>query len=208
MVRVRVIKSRKRGGAYADCVGCLGTVVPGYEESTNMAVMLDDRINFAAKIGCFWFDQSELKFLEGMDEEMENNKNMEGFEMSDIKGVVCGQYLGGSTEHGFAVMQEPDVVMYNIDDIVVVPSHVKGYSLVRITRYPEIGEEVNPVAPIVSGVDVKWYEAKLAQKKRKAELQAEMKVRAAQLQNIQLYEQLAALDPNMAELVKEFKELG
>ena len=60
---------------------------------------------------------------------------------------------------------------------------------------------------IISSVNLAEYNKRLTNRVRAAELKEQMEQRAAELQDVMLYETLAASDTKMMELLTQFKSL-
>lgn len=174
-------------------VGMTGTVRTTYEGS--IAVKLDDAYNDRSSRGYFYFTEKQLKLLKGEDElKMEGN-----YRIADV------QFIEGANKsevYAYACYDE-DV---NIDDICVVKSAHHGFGIARVVRFREKTDEVI-TREIVCVADFHKFEAREMAREKRAELKKTMAKRASALQELAMYEMLAKSDPEMAELLKNYKEL-
>lgn len=186
--RVEVISDNYKGRT----TGMTGTVRSNYED--NIAVNIDGMTNTRSSYGCYYYKNKQLKLLGG-DTIMEGN-----YRIAHVK------FLEGTntdTVYHYALY---DGTLAWEGDICVVKSAHHGFGLARIVEItPKTDEAIT--REIVCRADFSEYEARVAQRKRKAELMAEMKKRAAAAQEIMIYRNLAASDPAMAELLKEYENL-
>ena len=185
--RVEVISDRYRGRT----VGLTGTVRTTY--ASNIAVNLDSMTNTKSSYGCFYYNNNQLKKLEG-GTIMEGNYN-----------IAYVKFLEGSNNniYHYALYDGTEAT---IGDICVAKSANHGFGLVRIVDIkPKSNEDIT--REIVCKADFSAYTEREACRKRKAELVSEMKKRAAAVQEILIYKTLAASDPAMAELLSEYDKL-
>lgn len=175
-----------------DLVGLEGTVRSVYDN--NVAVELDSLRNKQSGYGYFYFDPNNLKNLKGDNTIMEGN-----YRIANV------QFLEGTnTEHTYRYALYDDGIV--VDDICVVKSAHHGFGIARIVSIePKTDERIE--REIICRADFSAYKARCATRKRKAELKHQMATRAAQLQEIALYKMMAAEDPSMAELMREFDGL-
>jgi len=91
---------------------------------------------------------------------------------------------------------------------VVKPLH-HPYALAKITSILRKDAVDKPVKrEIVCVADFTAYNQRVETRQRKLRLMLDMKSRAAKLQEVALFEMLAKDDPEMAELLKEYKEVS
>lgn len=175
-------------------VGLEGTVRSVYDN--NIAVELDSLRNERSGYGYFYFTNNNLKSLKGA------NTIMEG-----SYAIATIQFLEGTnTEKTYRYALYPDTDV-KVEDICVVKSAHHGFGIARIVSIePKTDEPIE--REIICRADFSNYEARCATRKRKAELKSQMATRAAQLKEIALYKMMAAEDPSMAELMREFDGLG
>ena len=186
--RVEVISDNYKGRT----AGLTGTVRSNYEGS--IAVNLDGMTNTRSSYGCFYYKNNQLKKLGG-DIIMEGNYN-----------IAHVKFLEGSNTNSIYHYALYEGTEATIGDICVVKSAHHGFGLARIVDIqPKSNEAIT--REIICKADFKAYEERVACRKRKAELMAEMKTRAAAAQEILIYKNLAASDPAMAELLGEYEKL-
>lgn len=186
--RVEVISDNYLGRT----VGLVGTVRSNYVDS--IAVNIDDITNTRSSCGCFYYKNNQLKKLGG-------DIIMEGsYTIAHVK------FLAGSNSiYHYALYEGTEAT---IGDICIGKSAHHGFGLVRIVDIQPKSNEVI-TREIVCKADFSAYEERVAcrKHKRKAELVSEMKKRAAPVQEILIYKNLAASDPVMAELLSEYEKL-
>ena len=186
--RVEVISDRYKGRT----VGLTGTVRATY--ASNIAVNLDIMTNAKSSYGCFYYNNNQLKKLGG-DTIMEGNYN-----------IAYAKFIEGSNTdiiYHYALYEGTEAT---IGDICVAKSAHHGFGLVCIVDIqPKSNEDIT--REIVCKADFSAYVEREACRKRKAELVSEMKKRAATVQEILIYKNLAASDPVMAELLCEYEKL-
>lgn len=191
-------------GKYAKLrAGMIGTVYSTYS-GTNIAVRVDDEVNTASKYGTFYFTASNLRLIKGS-ETRKDQTIMEGnYRIADACYIKRdGAYPAeNSTSYSFAVY-DPTVIA---GDMCVAKSKSHGFDIVRIMRIREKTDEAI-VREIVCKADFSAYIGRLDARKRRDELRKEMAKKAAQLQEIAVYQMLAESDSDMAKLLKEYKEL-
>lgn len=187
--RVEVISDNYKGRT----AGMTGTVRSNYEN--NIAVNIDGLTNSRSSYGCFYYTNKQLKMLEG-DVIMEGNYR-----------IAHVQFLEGSnTDKTYHYALYEGTLAWE-GDICVVKSAHHGFGLARIIEItPKTDEAIT--REIICRADFTAYEDRVAQRKRKAELMTEMKKRAAAVQELMIYKNLAASDPAMAELLKEYENLS
>lgn len=187
--RVEVISDNYKGCT----AGLTGTVRSNYEGS--IAVNLDGMTNTRSSYGCFYYKNNQLKKLGG-DIIMEGN-----YIIAHVK------FLEGSNTNSIYHYALYEGTEATIGDICVVKSAHHGFGLARIVDIkPKSNEAIT--REVVCKADFSAYEERVACRKRKAELMAEMKKRAAAAQEILIYKNLAASDPAMAELLSEYEKLA
>lgn len=174
-------------------VGMIGTVRTTYEG--NIAVKLDDAYNDRSSRGYFYFTEKQLVLWEGDDElKMEGN-----YHIADV------QFIEGANKtevYAYACYDE-DV---NVDDICVVKSAHHGFGLAKVIRFREKTDEVI-TREVVCKADFSKFEAREEARKKRTELKKTMAKRASALQELAMYEMLAKSDPEMADLLRNYKEI-
>lgn len=186
--RVEVVSDNYKGRT----VGKTGTVRSNYED--NIAVIVDGVTNPRSSYGCHYYKNKQLKLLEG-DNIMEGNYR-----------IARVQFLEGNNTDSIYNYALYDGTHAWEGDICVVKSAHHGFGLARIVEIvPKTDEAIT--REIVCRADFTDYEERVARRKRTAELMSQMKKRAAAAQEILIYRNLAASDPAMAELLKEYENL-
>lgn len=80
-----------------------------------------------------------------------------------------------------------------------------------IAKVKAVGKEDDKVEysrEIICKIDMTVYNDRKARAKRKAELKGKMEAKVKKLQETAIFEMLAKKDEELAEMLKEFKELG
>lgn len=174
-------------------VGLVGTVRSVYDGS--IAVNLDGLTNTRSSYGCYYYKAKQLEFLKG-------EMNI----MDGIYRVALVNFLEGSnrtTDYEYACYDDS---ICEGDTCVVKTAH-HGFALATVRAFAEAS--TNPVTrEIVCRADFSAYNERVERRERSAKLMQEMKKRAAAAQEILIYRQLAAQDPAMAELLKEYEQLN
>lgn len=174
-------------------VGLVGTVRSVYDGS--IAVNLDGLTNTRSSYGCYYYKAKQLEFLKG-------EMNI----MDGIYRVALVNFLEGSnrtTDYEYACYDDS---ICEGDTCVVKTAH-HGFALAKVRALAEAS--TNPVTrEIVCRADFSAYNERVERRERSAKLMQEMKKRAAAAQEILIYRQLAAQDPAMAELLKEYEQLN
>lgn len=194
--RVRVISDNYKGRT----VGCLGTVYTAFKGGycgDQIAVIIDDMPNNRSKYLCHYYTSKQLELVEG-DSIMNGNNVMQGnFRVAFV------QFLEGTNNDKIYKYALYDGTDAKVDDICVARSANHGYGLVRIVDIqPKTDEPI--IREIVCKADFTAYLERVETRKRKAELMLKMKKRASELQELLLYQSLAAADPEMAELLSDY----
>lgn len=174
--------------------GQVGTVRQTYQG--NIAVELDDAYNGHSSRGYFYFNEKQLELLKGDD-----TTTMEGnYVIADV------QFIEGSNKtevYAYACYDSG----IQVDDICVVKSAHHGFGLAKVVRLREKTDE--PISrEIVCKADFAAYNKRVENRKKRAELKTKMAKRASALQELAMYEILAAEDKEMAELLKAYKEVN
>lgn len=177
--------------------GCIGYVerISG----NRIGVALEGKHNKLSGYGIFWFDQDELNFVSGT-----NNK--EEYIMDKNYTMVKAKYLDTSISKRDIIFAayEP----YEVNDYVVVNSGHHGFVVAQVTAVENVEGSVQYGREIICKVDMTAYNDRKARAKRRAELRDKMEAKVKELQETAIFEMLAKEDAGLAEMLKEFKELG
>ena len=172
-------------------VGAVGVVRDTYEE--RVTVTFDGIHNPRSSYDCFYFNQKQLKFYGG-DKIMEGNYRIATIMFLDEEREKTYRYA----------LYNEDVVP---GDICVVKSAHHGMGIARIVDIePKTDEKI--AREIVCKCDFSLYETREERRKRRESLKNKMAKRAAELQEIALYQMMANNDPTMGDMLREFEELG
>lgn len=204
--RVRII-GPERNGLNDGLLGLLGTVDgPGCRRGIT-AVRVPNVTNFRSSYGVFYFPDSSLELAN----EEPTNTNKEDFIMKDFTSLVAVSISSGPWHEVTCACYEPDI---KTDDVCVVATREHGYEIgyATLVTSPEAVEAKGLLASIkgeiVCKIDDTAYKARVEQRKQEKELKAKMAERAKKLQDIVLYETLAKSDPEMQQLLDQYKTLN
>lgn len=204
--RVRVNSKQEYNGNFYKKSGTL-IRKSGSGDDTLWGVRLDGYHNRSSQYDVFWFPQRHLqRLIHEPDVDVETITESEVYLMSDYKTVLVKFNNGTNhdTTYAYACYDE----VKNGDNVVVKTGH-HGFSLAQIAD----AEPTNPGKvlhgrEVVCIVDFSNFEARKAKAQRAAELKSQMDEKVQQLQNVHLYEMMAARDPALAALLAEYKELN
>lgn len=182
--------------------GCCGTIRAVY---SYIAVELDGRRNEYSATGDFYFYKKHLEIID--------DKNMEGNTMA-INTNRITNYLNTAKIHFLDdanANRTYDYANYIPDlyegDLCVVMSAQHGMGVAKVVEI--VYENDIPLSrEIVCRFDPTDYNARVETRKKAAELMQKMQERAKKLQDIVLYQTLAKDDPEMAQLLADFTNLG
>lgn len=190
---VKVVSCSKYKGKY---IGVIGTVEKtGYD---SVGVKLKGFTNKNSRYGLFWFDEDELAWMKTKHkEEIYMDKN--------YRPVIINFLNGANTNVPYTYAAYED---YAEGDYVVV--HI-GHHAMAIAKVKAMGNEDDKVEygrEIICKIDMTAYNARKARAERRAELKSKMEAKVKELQETAIFEMLAKEDAGLAEMLKEFKELG
>jgi ribosomal protein L24 len=183
-----------RGGTYKDIrQGATGTVFSAY--NGNIGVVIDGINNPRSSYNCFYFTTRCIKHID----EKETNIMEGNYRIAQIKFLE-----GNNTDKTYHyACYDPSVY---VDDICVVMSEHHGLGIARVVALgPKTDEKIT--REIVCKCDFSDYERRVATRKRKAELLKLMHNRAAELQEIALFQMLADKDASMQSILSEYQAL-
>ena len=185
--------------------GKLGTVVRNqYGQYGKIIVDLDTEMNPYGSSGYFYFKPHELSLVnECNNDTLEEDKNMQN-NVINYLNIAKVQFINNN--------RPSDYNYANFDsnlkkgDLCVVNLPNTGFGLAKVVEIIEQNDIQTP-NEIVAKVDTQDYDFRVAARKDAAELKAKMQERAKQLQDIALYQMLAAKDPDMQELLNRYQNL-
>lgn len=179
---------------YCGCIGYVERI-----SGNRIGVALEGKHNKLSGYGVFWFDQDELNFVSGT-----NNK--EEYIMDKNYTMVKAKYLDTSISKRDIIFAayEP----YEVNDYVVVNSGHHGFVVAQVTVVEDVEGQVQYSREIICKIDMSAYNDRKVCAKRKAELKGKMEAKVKELQETAIFEMLAKEDAGLAEMLKEFKELG
>lgn len=182
-------------GKYYNCTGTVDRI-----SGSRIGVFLHGYTNDLSRYGVFWFDQSELAYVNNK----ENNK--EEYIMDKNYDAVKVKYLDSSISKRELVFAayEP----YEVNDYVVVNSGHHGFVVGQITSVENVEGNVQYGREIICKIDMTAYNDRKEHAKRRAELKDMMDSAVKDFKDMTMYEMIAAKNPEFAKLLEEFKELG
>lgn len=197
-VRVKWCDKYKRYNVKGRC----GTIRAVY---SYIAVEIDGLHNDSSATGDFYFYKKHLEIIE--------DKNKEETIMA-INTNHITNYLNTAKIHFLNdtnANRTYDYANYIIDlkegDLCVVMSAQHGMGVARVVEI--VRENDIPLSrEIVCTIDTTAYDYRVETRKKAAELKQKMQERAKKLQDIVLYQTLAKEDPEMAQLLSDFTNLG
>ena len=193
-VRVKWSDKYKRYKVKGRC----GTITRCY---SYIAVELDGLRNEYSATGEFYFYKKHLEIIE--DEKMEettmaiNTNNITNY-LNVARAIKADGRLYCYANY------IPDL---KVGDHCVVVSANRDMTVAKVV---EIVHENDTLMSqeVVCKIDTECYDIRVETRKKAAELKAKMQERARQLQDIVLYQTLAKDDPEMAQLLSDFTNLG
>lgn len=184
--------------------GRLGTIDHIYENpmyERKVAVLVDGIENRASAKGYFYFNKRELEKVTEGEDYMNNTKPMDG----DFRvALVRFEFDGTNADKTYKyACYDKDIY---VDDICVVKSAHHGFGIARVVGLePKTDEPIT--REIVCKADFAAFYAREGARAEREKLMAKMAERAEQLKEISLYETLAKADPEMAEMLSNYKQL-
>lgn len=183
-----------RGGTYKEVPqGATGTVRSEY--NGNIAVVIDGIINPRSSYNCFYFTTRCIKHINEKE-----SKIMEGnYRIAQISFLE-----GNNTDKKYPYACYDDSI--EIGDICVVASEHHGLGIAKVIDIgPKTDEKIT--REIICKCDFGAYNARVANRKRRAELIKQMHNRAAELQEVALFKMMAENDDGMKSLLNEFNAM-
>jgi hypothetical protein len=182
-------------------VDSVGTVRSVY--SSNIGVELDGKRNERSGYGYYYFKPNELLILCEIEDVNENEIIMEENNMQKITNYINIAKVQFSTNT--APFECANFESLNVGDTVVV-KHYKhsDFDLATVVEIVE-RNDLEVYHEVVARVDTTYYDDRVANRTKVAELKAKMEARAKQLQDIALYQMLAEKDPDMMALLAEYQ---
>lgn len=190
---VKVISCSKYKGKY---IGVVGTVEKtGYN---SVGVKLKGFTNKNSRYGLFWFDEDELAWMKTKHkEEIYMDKN--------YRPVIINFISDSNTDVPYAYAAYED---YAEGDYVVAHTGHHGMALAKVKAMGTEDDKVEYGREIICKIDMTAYNNRKARAKRKAELKSKMEAKVKELQEMAIFEMLSKEDAGLAEMLKEFRELG
>ena len=188
--QVRIKPKSHYHGRFA---GEFGEIVRLYEDS--VAVKLDGLVNPRSQYGAYWFNENEIEIIES--EKINMYENYITADVAFLNGTNADK-----TYH-YALYDSA----IQPEDIVVVQTGHHGLAVARVVALGEPNGPVSHGREIVCKVDMSAFEDRKSKAAQLVELKARMDSKVKQLQKAAVYEMLAEKDPELAEMLKTYKEL-
>ena len=141
------------------------------------------------------------------------NNNQEDKEMEVFKKMVKAREIGHpTTEYELALFGYDNATEQETADmenkLIVARIVSRGLMLLKVSEVSD-NDDLNPsvAGEVVSFVDTAAYDARVANRVKKAELRKKMDAVIASKSELQTYQKYAELFPDVAELFNEYKEL-
>lgn len=176
--------------------GCKGTITR--ISGNHIGVTIEGKVNEKSGYGVFWFNANELKNTK------EYNNQEEQFMDTNYKPIIVNLIEGSNTNTPYTYAAYED---YAEGDYVVVHTGHHGMTLAKVKALGSNNDKVEYGREIICKVEMDSYNKRKERAKRKAELKGRMEERVKKLREITLYEMMAKEDPELADMLKEFKEL-
>ena len=197
--RVVVQPHSEYGDRYANCVGTVCSSDAYISVGAKVAVQLDNHTNNASKYGWFYFSHKNLK----LEETTMVNPN-DTFMTKEDYDIVEVEFCDSMTLCDVAYFGEEDIT----DKYVVVKTASHGFAVAKVRNYTAHrghGARVSRPREIVCAIDISSYRQRCDMRINLAALEARMQQRCAALQDIQMYQAMAAIDPELARMFDQYK---
>ena len=119
--------------------------------------------------------------------------------------VIISFISGSNTDVPYIYAAYED---YAEGDYVVVHTGHHGMGIAKVKAMGTEDDKVEYGREIICKIDMTAYNDRKARAKRRAELKGKMEAKVKELQETAIFEMLAKEDAGLAEMLKEFKELG
>lgn len=194
-------------------VGMMGTIKSTYYQ--RLAIELDELANPRSSYNCFYYTESQVRptrhedFTEDFTQQTEKEYAQGGVIKMEKK---TGNYRiaiihfmdGNNKQKGYEYACYDDLILEG-DKVVVMSAH-HGIGVAEVTAFVDNrGQDI--YREIICRADFSAYEERVAKRAEQKELLKLMQKRSAELQELTLYETLAKADPEMAELLKQYKNI-
>lgn len=167
---------------------------------SSYGVEIEGETNKNSKYGLFWFNKNEIMLSS------KNNKNREEYFMDkNCRPIIINFISGSNTNVPYVYAAYED---YAEGDYVVVHTGHHGMAIAKVKAMGTEDDKVGYGREIICKVDMTAYNDRKARAKRRAELKGKMEAKVKELQETAIFEMLAKEDVGLAEMLKEFKELG
>ncbi len=195
-LRVKILPYANYRDKYKNEFGVIERECSG---SASVGIRLDRHTNSASSYGLFWFDKKQFEIIKEKDEV---------FMLQNYKVAGINFLEGTNTNLVYYYALYDDTVQ--VDDVVVVHTGHHGLGIAKVVEIDPVNVDKNHVRcgrEIISKVDFSAYEARQEKAKKMAELKKEMDAKVQQLQNQAIYELMAEKDPELKQMLDEYKTL-
>lgn len=180
-------------------IGAVGTVFKYYNQQ--VCVCFAQIRNPRSSYNCFYFEQRDLDHYTNNIECKKELKIMEGnYRIAQVSFLE-----GNNTDVKYPYACYDSAIVEG--DICVVMSAHHGLGIAKVIEIgPKTDEKIT--REIVCKCDFDEYNDRVAIRKRRAVLLKQMHARAAELQEIALFQMLADNDQDMQNILSEYQKLG
>lgn len=204
--KVRITSCAEYDGKFYQMNGLVVRVLFGSEDY-QIGVCFENITNSRSQYGCFWFPAKHLSKNTSYNpcRKPDFKSNKEVSLMPGYKPVLIS-FLNGTNKNRTYTYACYDEVKK--DDLVAVMTGHHGKTLACVVDPdPTDPEPVQYGREVIAVIDTSAYDARQANARKAAELRAQMDKRVRELQQVNLYEMMAARDPEMKAMLDEFKTL-
>lgn len=195
---IEIVRQRKYKNI--KLIGKIGTVQS--ECGAEVAIHIEGMYNSYSSTGWYYFKPSDIKPISEPIEDITEEKRMTN--ITNYLNAVKIQFIDDTKPCTYIYANfEADL---KVGDLCVVKPAHHPLALAKIVEVIE-RNDCETTREIVAKVHTDFYDERVANRSKAAELKAKMRERAKQLQDIALYQMLAKDDPDMMDLLNEYQAL-
>lgn len=147
------------------------------------------------------YNALSIKLKNRKDKSVMNNN------FKDCKEVVGVKFLQGyntNKEYSFASYEDE----IKVGNLVLCDAN-QGFEIAKVVNvYTKENAKINPTKEIIAIINTDAFNKRKELKAKRHELRNRMDRKVKELQNIAIYEMLAEKDPDLAQMLEEFKALS
>lgn len=186
------------GGKFCGKVGTIKRI-----SGSSYGVEIEGETNKNSKYGLFWFGKGEITLSSRNNWKKENKE--EYFMDKNYHPIIINFISGSNTNVPYTYAAYED---YTEGDYVVVHTGHHGMAIAKVKAVGTEEDKVEYGREIICKIDMTAYNDRKVRAKRRAELKGKMEAKVKELRETAIFEMLAKEDAGLAEMLKEFKELG